>query len=116
MITKPSGIRSVQSNDNAAIANFNRNDDILDFLLRPYRERIDTGSYDAATDKYTKVDFLRQEDGGVAVSCVLSNKDSNGNYLTDTWQLNMPSGVKTRVWTLVYDVNGKVVDKTYVDK
>ncbi|WP_442601735.1 hypothetical protein [Paenibacillus sp. KN14-4R] len=116
MLTKPSGIRSVQANDNAALANFNRNDDILDYLLRPYREKVDTSTYDSETDKYTKVEYLRPEDGSVAISCVLSAKDANGNYLTDTWTLNMPSGVKTRIWTLVYDANGKVVDKTYVDK
>jgi len=115
MLTKPSGIKSVQANDNAVLSNFNRNDDLLDFLLRPYREKVDISTYDATAEKYKKIDYLRPEDGSVAISCVLSNKDNKGNYLTDTWTLNMQNGVKMRIWTLTYDSNGNVVDKTYVD-
>jgi hypothetical protein len=116
MLTKPSGLKSVQASDNAALANFNRNDDLLDFLLRPYREKVDLATWDDAAKKYTKVEYLRPEDSSVAITAVLSNKDAGTqNFLTDTWTMNTPAGVKTRIWTLVYDASGNVVDKTYAD-
>jgi hypothetical protein len=115
MLTKPSGIKSIEFNDNAVIANQNRNDALLDFLLRPYREQVDLTTLDAAAKIYTTVWYKRPEDGTIAITSVLSAKDVNGNYLTDTWTIVLPAGTVTRTWTLTYDAEGALTDKTYVD-
>jgi hypothetical protein len=83
---------------------------------RSYHEKIDVSTWDAATGKYTTVQYIRPEDGSVAITAVLSNKDGSGNYLTDTWTINSSAGATTiRTWTLTYDTNGIIIEKTYLD-
>ncbi|MCM2995931.1 hypothetical protein M3647_00415 [Paenibacillus cellulositrophicus] len=113
--TLPSGIQRPEGSDINNLAAYNANLDIIDFLNRPYQEKVDTSSWDADAQVYTKVQYLRPEDGSVAISCQLSNKDSSGKYTTDTWTLSMPSGTKIRTWTFTYDVAGNVINKTYAD-
>lgn len=110
-----SGIKRPVGSDFNNRVSYIENLDITDFLLRPYKEKIDITTWDDSAQVYTKLQYLRPEDGSVAISCQLSNKNANGKYVTDTWTLNMPSGSKTRTWALTYDTNGNVIEKSYVD-
>jgi len=110
-----SGIQRPVGTDYNNRAAYDANLDIIDFLTRPYQEQVDTASWDDAAQVYTKVQYLRPEDGSVAISCQLSNKNSSGKYTTDTWTMGTPAGTVIRTWTLTYDSAGNVVNKTYTD-
>lgn len=117
MQTLPGGIKKVEASDNAAVVNFNINADLLDSLLRNYREEIDVATKDATLGIYTTIRYKRPEDSTAYLRAVLSNK-SGGYYLTDTWTIYAADGttvIRTVTWTLTYDTDGIVTNKTYVE-
>lgn len=74
----------------------------------------ETASSPDANGIYTVVDYKRT-DGKLYLKSTLSNPDANGNYQTDTWKLYASDGttiVKTVIFTLAYDADGKVTSKS----
>jgi hypothetical protein len=72
-------------------------------------------SYASSPDSngiYTVVDYKRSN-GTLYMKSTLSGGTSP-NYTTDTWQFYDDAGtnvIATKVWTLTYDGNGKIVSK-----
>lgn len=62
---------------------------------------------------YTVVE-LKRSDGTLYMKSTLSKPDSNGNYQTATWQFYATNGTTialTKVWTIAYDSEGKIISK-----
>lgn len=72
---------------------------------------VDTNSLDA-NGIYTVVNYKRA-DGTLYMKSTLSGGTSP-NYTTDTWQFYDDTGttvVLTKIWTLTYDADGKIISK-----
>ncbi|OXL87335.1 hypothetical protein BCV73_32915 [Paenibacillus sp. SSG-1] len=109
------GVNLPDGSDTNNRAAYNENLLFMDIWIRPYR--ISLQNWDADAQVYTKVLYVKPEDNATAIDCTLTNK-TNGRYTTDTWVLqNQPDGMTRKiVWTLTYDSNGNVIDRTYTNQ
>ena len=118
MITLKSGIKSPEGSDNVQRDNDVYNLGVIDANIRKdYQEVVDLATWDAAAKAYATVDYIRPEDGSKYVRCVLSNKDANNRFQTDTWTFYAADGVTitgTITWTLTYGNQNIVVSKVPV--
>lgn len=115
MQTLPSGIKKWESNDFVKMQHYNDNWQTINDQLQRMIEEVDTTTYDAAEKIYTTVTYKRPADNTAYLKAVLSGKDVNGNYLTDTWTLYAADGITvadTIVWTYQYDAYKNIVKKT----
>jgi hypothetical protein len=100
-------------------AHFNANWDKLESTMGPMKERYTDYNAVASNkvgDFYTTVVYSRIDTGKQYMKSVLTNA-VNGYYTKDTWTFYDTDGLtvtKTITWTLAYDVDGNVIQKTAV--
>lgn len=94
---------------------FNDNFNILDTKFEMYIEEVDATTKDPDAGLYKTVNYKRP-DTTLYMSSVLSGKNLDGYYETDTWTIYLVDGItvnKTITWSLTYDADGLVTNKSY---